>query len=391
VNAERLHAVAIELRDDLAATEVPALLQQLSTQLVALAANPADAAAAQNAASTREQLRERLTSSRVNQFSDSWRLALEELGIWDIVGDQLRNQLEDIFTRHEITPSTASTEVEGLNSRVQQLNNNTTELIRAFDSLGIGAEVLAQGDFEIGFLIPRAAVGNVLNQLGAEFEKLDKIIKPFEELAGEGTPDLEVRSISSSGFMVFLAAAPDLALTLSKIVESLLASYEKIRGIREKASALEKDDDVPPEVTEGLINHANERMDIDIEALTNEIVGQSVAKLPEGRPHELQIAVRHSLRQLATRIDEGYSIEVRAFVPPEGEEPVEGIGEDVIHAAREITERQPRMRAMNLTGRPILELEEGDDEEEDSPSSETGAEETPAEGEATSEPEVEEE
>ena len=211
-----------------------------------MAANPADVSAAQNAANTREQLRTQLTDSSVNQFSDSWRVAIEELGVWDILGDQLRNRIEAIFSRHEITPSTAASEIAEINAQVQQLNTNVTNLVAAFDSLGIGAEVLGQGDFEIGFLIPRAAVGNVLDKLGEEFEELDKIIKPFEELAGEGRPDIEVRTISSSAFMIFLAAAPGLALTLSKVVESLLSSYEKIRGIREKASRLEKDDDVPP-------------------------------------------------------------------------------------------------------------------------------------------------
>jgi len=127
-------------------------------------------------------------------------------------------------------------------------------------------------------------------------------------------------------------------------------------------------------------------MDLDIDALTNEIVGQSLAQLPEGREHELKIEVRHSLRQLATRIDEGYSIEVRAFVPPEGEEETAEsvLNDDEISAARQIAERQPRMRAMNLSGRPILELEEGNDEEvegakeprEDMPGAEEGSEAT---------------
>lgn len=361
VNAERLHAVAAELKADFDATTVPSLLEQLSTQLNAWASNPADAAAAQSVANLREQLRTQLTASRINQFSDAWRVALEELGVWNILGDQLRNRLEDIFSRHEITQSTAASEVTAISTELQRLNTNVANLVAAFNSLGIGAEVLAWGEFEIGFLIPRAAVGNVLDRLGEEFEEIDKIIKPFEELAGEGRPDIEVKAISSSGFMIFLAAAAGLALTMSKVVESLLSSYEKIRGIRDKAASLE-DEGVPAAAVEGLKVHANERMDLDIQALTNEVVGQSLAQLPEGRVNELKIEIRHSLRQLAKRIDEGYSIEVRAFVPPEGEEPAEGVSEDVLNAARAITERQPRMRAMNLTGRPILELEEGGDE-----------------------------
>ena len=83
-----------------------------------------------------------------------------------------------------------------------------------------------------------------------------------------------------------------------------------------------------------------------------------------GRPFEMKVEVKRSVKQLAKRIDEGYSIEVRAFVPPEeeDEEADETQPDEVVEIARQVTERQPRMRRMNLTGKPILELPEGDDE-----------------------------
>jgi hypothetical protein len=364
VNAERLHAIALELKDDFEATELPSLLAQLSSSLTALAQNPGDTGQQQQVATIRQQLTERLASSRTNDFPDSWRLALEELGVWDLHGDRLRDQIEKIFLRHEITPSTAASEVEEINTHLQSVMASIDNLVSAFDALEIGAEELAPGEFEVGFLIPRDAVGNEFERLGKEFEELDHILGPLMELTGEGRPGLKVRSISSSGFQVFLAAFPDLALTLSKAVESLLSSYEKIRSIRDKAASLE-DEGVPPEAIEGLVAHANERMTLDIDALTNELVGQATAQLPKGRPYELKVDVKRSLRRLATRIDEGYSVEVRAFVPPddEDEEALGGVSAGTVQAARAITERQPRMRRMNLTGRPILELPEGDEDE----------------------------
>jgi hypothetical protein len=315
-------------------------------------------------AALREQLRERLGKSRTNDFSDAWRLALEELELWDLTGNRLLERIEEIFRRHEITPSTAAEEIAAINAEVQGANAAVGRLASALDELRIGAEDLAPGEFEVGFLIPRDAVDNELEQLGAEFEKLDAILVPFMELTGEGRPDLQVRSISSSDFMVFLLAAPGLALTMAKVVESLLSSYEKIRGIREKATSLEEDG-VPEEITEELRTHANDRMSIDIDNLTNELVGQAREHLAqEGRPFEMKVEVKRSLTQLAKRIDEGYSIEVRAFVPSEeeDEEADEAQPDEVVEIARQITERQPRMRRMNLTGRPILELPEGDDD-----------------------------
>jgi hypothetical protein len=372
LNVERLHAIALELKADLEETQVLSVLEQLAAALQASVQQPAEPSHAQQVGTYRQSLNERLDASRTNDFSDSWRLSLEELGIWDLFGDRLRDQIEEIFRRNEITTSIAAAEIAAINLRLKEAAEAIEKLLVGLEGFNIGSEELALGDFEIGFLIPRGAVDNELKQLGEEFEELGEILGPFSELATGTRPDLEVRSIASSGFQIFLLAAPGLALTMAKVIESLLSSYERIRNIRAKATSLEEEDAVPEEVIAGLRKHANERIEIDIDALTNELVGQAVARLPEGRPFELQIAVKRSLRKLAKRIDEGYSIEVRAFVPPDDEDAeAPDVAEDVINVAKEITERQPRMRSMNLTGRPILELTEGDDgvdEEGDTPS-----------------------
>jgi hypothetical protein len=124
--------------------------------------------------------------------------------------------LEGIFRRNEITPNTAAAEIEEINSRIQSVSASIDSLNSALEALGIGAEDLAPGEFEVGFLIPREAVDNELEQLGKEFEELDAILGPFMELTGQGRPDIQVRSISGSGFQLFLAALPDRALTMSK-------------------------------------------------------------------------------------------------------------------------------------------------------------------------------
>ena len=366
MNAERLHAIARVLQEDFKKTDVATLMDQLMSFVTALSQNPSDANAAEQLGLTREQLREQLAASRTNEFPDSWRLALEELGIWDLTGDRLADRIESVFARHEMTLSTAQPELSELHADFQRVMTSTDNLVSALDALGIGAEDLAPGEFEVGFLIPREAVDNELEQLGKEFEKLDGLLLPFAELSGEGRPDLRVRSIASSEFQIFLMALPGLALTVSKVVESLLNSYERIRRIRDQVTTLEEQE-VPPEAIEPLKQHASERMEIDINALTNEVIGQATADLTPGRQHELQVEVRRSLTQLATRIDEGYSIEVRAFSPPEegdeDDEAFEDVPTESVRAARAITERQPRMRTMNLTGRPILELTEGDEDE----------------------------
>jgi hypothetical protein len=86
VNAERLHAIALAVREDLRETEVPGLLGQLVAALNASVQNPADPGQQQQVSSSREQLAERLTASRINEFSDAWWQALKELDIEDLLG-----------------------------------------------------------------------------------------------------------------------------------------------------------------------------------------------------------------------------------------------------------------------------------------------------------------
>jgi len=369
LNAERLNAIAAAIQDDLATTDVPTLLRQLASELNLAVEEPQVPSHAQAVAAYRGQLNSQLAASRTNEFSDAWRLTVEELGIADLLGNTLRDRIESIFLRNEITLPVAAAEIAEISARLDSTVALLEKVTQGLTGLGVGSEELAPGQFEIGFLIPRPAVDNELEQLGKEFVKLDQILGPFLELTGENRPDLELRSISSSGFQVFLDAYADLALTMSRVVESLLASYERIRGMRKTAEEMDAQG-TPPEVIDQYTAFANDRMALDIDALAGQLIDEAGDRVPEGRRAELRLDVRHSLRQLADRIDEEYSIEVRAFVLPaeaetEGTEALpEGVTDEQARAAIQITARQPRMRTMNLTGRRILELAAADEDRE---------------------------
>ena len=365
MNAGRIHAIALALRDDLAATDSPALVAQLVQSLRQQVQDPAQPDHQVQVSSFREQLGERLASAPSNGFSAAWRLTLEELGVADLFGENLRERIEEIFLRNEITPSAAADDLSAIAERLQSLSTGLDQLITGLEFFGIGAEELAPGEFEVGFLIPRAAVANELEKLGKEFVELDDVLGPFLELGTGTRPDLEGRTISSSAFQVYLAAASGLALVMSKVIESLLTSYEKILNIRETHKRL-KDDHVPDEAIEGILAHANERMEIDIAALTEELIAEfGQRRAADGRVNELRVDIKRSLRKVAKRIDEGYSIEVRSYPPPESIDLPEGAMSEAEEARRVIEERQPRMRAMNLTGTPILELPEGDENDDE--------------------------
>jgi hypothetical protein len=373
VNAERLHAIALAIRRDLEVTAEVSLVEELASALQHAQSEPAPSDAVVGVAQVRDQLEERLAAAPSNGFSPAWRQSLEELGVADLLGEVLREQIEEIFKRNEITLAAAAEPIGVIAERLNSLSSSLDSLISGLGFFRIGAEELRPGEFEVGFLIPRDAVSNDFEQLGKEFVVLDRdILGPIVELATGTREPVNVRMISSSGFQAFLEAGPQVAQLFSQILENLLSSYERIRRIRGRYSGLKDEDEVPAEVLGGLQEYAAGLMQVDITTLAQSVIDQYGDRLRgEGRVNEVHVGITRSLTKMANRIDEGYSIEVRAYELPEAAEEDEegalpaGATPETEEARRIIAERQPRLQAMNLTGSPILELPEGDPPAED--------------------------
>jgi hypothetical protein len=363
VNAERLHAIAKALKDELDATQAVPLTQQLLQGLQSIDQQPGQPAPQQSVSEARAQLEARLAEAASNHHSPAWRNAVEELGVADLLGDRLGEQIEGIFDRNEITPAAAASELEPIATSLTRLDNALDQLLQGFDFFGIPAEELEPGEFEIGFLIPREAVEDELGELGLEFINVKRILGPFQELATGTREDLEVRSISSSAFQVFLQSAPAVALMFATALERLISSYEKVMNIRVAYQTL-KESNVEQDALAAVEASAEKKIGEDI----NEMVEQTLAEaddLEPARCNELRKELTDSLNALANRIDRGYSMEVRAGPLPEpddGEE--EDESEDDKRLARiveQVLAKQERLKFTNTSGAPILQLPEPTD------------------------------
>jgi hypothetical protein len=370
VNVERFRAIAGSLREEIETTNYPALLEEVANGLQQAVKDPSQPSPQEQVSKARGRLETTLRGAPSNDFSPAWKESLKELGITDLVGDQLADRIEEIFTRNEITPSAAAEELSTIHERVQELIQALNQATAGLDFFEIGTEELEPGEFEIGFMIPRQAVDDDLGALGREFVRLKKIVLPLSELAGEGRPQIEVRSIASSEFEVFLHSTPAVALMFAKVLDLLLGSYQKILDIRLKHRELAEQDGVPDEVLEPLSQHASGKM----EETVNEIVEKAVADArldDEARRNELRTELRLELNALAERIDRGYNVEVRTGQlppPPEDDEEAEPLDMDpnVKSTAETVLGMQKQLSFMNVSGKPILRLEQPpDDESED--------------------------
>jgi hypothetical protein len=363
VNAERLHALARELFDELNDTQTPERLAELVEELRTQASQPGATGPEQEVSRLRGELRAALTDAASDDLSPAWRQALEETGIAELFGQALLAQIEDAFARNGLTPSMAADELEPLASRLQTLRNSLASLITAFDLLHIGAEELGPGEFEIGFLIPRDAVKSELASLGDEFVQLERrILRPFYELSIGSRPDVEVRAISSSGFQVFLNSPAATALCVATAIERIVSVLEKIMNIRKAYGDIKSSGVVPDEDLAPLETRASTIMSEQVIVISGDLVEEFGQHLDEHRRNELQRELEHALSAIANRLDRGYHIDVRTGALPEpaegDEEPESPVDPEVAAAAAAVGEKQRALRFMNLTGRPILALPE---------------------------------
>lgn len=365
MNAERLHAIARAISEDIATTELLPTLQALNNALSSFAQQPQDANAQQQVADSRARLNAVLTASSVNNFSPLWQQLVEELGIPDLLGARLLARIEELFLQHQVTPAVIHQDVNGWLVELTNLKERLDALLETFQELNIGDETLEPGQVEVGVLIPRGAVHSELAEFGKELLKIERMFGPFLELATGSRPPLELVTVSSSDFGVFCQMAPIAASLVALSVERILAAYSQILDIRLKRAEL-KELDVDDDVLAPLDKHANARMATANEQLSLEIVASSTVVPDEGRRHELTTSVRFSLNEMANRIDAGYNFEIRAALP-EGadDEEDESDGEDAPEAAviRGIIQRAPNLTFINSTGKPILSLEEAPDDD----------------------------
>lgn len=369
MNAERLHAVAAALRQEVTDTEYPSHLDQLATGLQGVVETPNQPGPQEQVSAARESLSDALIHAASNDFSPAWAETLKEMEVWNLRGDPLLEDVEMVLAENQITPSTAQTEIGQIRDRVNNFVAALDQLLSAFSFLDIGTEQLEPGEFEIGFLIPRVQVDDGLEKLGQEFMRLKKILAPFSELAGESRPEIKVRSISSSEFQVFLESTPGTALIIVGVLDRLLATYKSILDIRLKHKELAENPLLTEEQLKPLADAANAVMTKETRAIAEELIGQSKVAERE-RNNELLTEVQKQLDALADRIDRGYDVEVRAGAlpaPVDGEAEEDGLSEEERNVTEVIFEKQKDLEFMNVTGKPILHLvDEADGDEEGS-------------------------
>jgi len=223
-----------------------------------------------------------------------------------IFGTPLKQKIEATIAENQLTPVVAADQLETLRQRMEKFQSALTQANSAFGTFRISDETLKPGECEVGILIPRAAVDNRLIPFAEELTELSFILNTFSEVATSEPATLEIKTISSSGLVVYLLAIPPFAACLAKSVSYVVDLYKKLLEIRKIQLEIHKLG-LPDESAKGIEDYANSHMANGIEKVSVEIVNEFY-KGDSGRKHELTTAVRISLNRIANRIDNGYNI-----------------------------------------------------------------------------------
>lgn len=368
MNAERLHVVALSLQSELKENKTVQRLQSLVNACQQIG-NSSNAQTQQALVSARDNFYEAVTDTLSDAFTPAWRQILKEMGGEDLFGRNLKARVQRILAENQMTPLVAQKRLEEIYNDLHAFEESLTRLLAAFEHFHIGSEELAPGEAEIALLIPRVEVDDKLNEFREELDNLEFILNTFSEVATGHQEDLKIRTVSSSALMVFLAASPGFAAMMAKVIDFIVSQYKKILEIKKLQAEIERLE-LPDEISEKTKEHANTRMEAEIEKFTVEIMKEYTIK-DDGRKNELRTAVKISLDMIANRIDRGFNFEVRIEPPkaiakgePEGDGKVKKAVETIQAAAE-------NMQYMKLEGPPILALPEKTDE--DSGQSKAGA------------------
>lgn len=356
MNAERLHAIALALKKEIDSQNLIPCYQEMVNSLQRAVSQPQQPAH-QNAVSQQlSRVYAALEHAPSDLFSPVWRQTLDEIGGVELVGKPLAAHVRRIFERNQITPATALDELKQMFEALQKFKQAIDSTIQGLGALNIGAEELESGECEVGVLIPRAAIKNNLNALGEELKELNFIFGTFSELATGQRENYKVKSLSSTELMVFLAAIPPVAACIAHAAEKVANFYKTLLEIRKHKAEL-KALGLKETEMKGIADHANAFMQDKIEKLTVEIVDSYYKSKDQPRRNELRNSVTIALNRIATRIDQGFNIEVRVGpVPDEKDEGKKASAKDLQQYIAIIQGAREGLQFLKLKGDSILHL-----------------------------------
>lgn len=365
MNAEQLHAICIELNEEIDSNSLLKRLESLVNSLQNSINNPNEPTYQEEISNIRTKLYTSLEAIETSERPASKRQIIQEIGGSNLLGKALQDRIEESFTQLDVTPSLVHRDINELKGELKDFKDGIEELIAGFNRLDIGAEELDGFIAEVSVLIPRRDNSDDLESFSKDLGKINREFQHFNELVTGSAAPLKVRTISSSDFGVFLEVLPNTAQVIVSTIAILMLGYEKLLDIRKKRAELIEDEAPEPLIKE-MDQWAESLMDKEVEKITADLMEQfkDVGR-PDGRVNEVEGHVKLTVKKLAGRIDVGYHFSARIgkIEEPEQTEDAEDNEsaqeeyEEQMALLSSIKENSSQIEYHQLEGDPVLPLD----------------------------------
>jgi len=358
MNTEKLHHVLIAVREEIESTSLLTQMKSLLDHLQNVINQPQTPTHQQNLSDVLTALQDILQDSDYNNFSPGWKQIIYEIGGEGLLGIELGSRLTSIFNRNQITPSVALEEIKTIVDSINGFSTAVDETLSGFDKLKIGWDQLKEGECEIGYIIPRNFTENRLDSLNKEIHEFEFILNNISQILIGEKQKFEVKTISSSDFMIYIVGGIVIAEFLAKAVDRILSCYQRILDIRKLKNEL-NEKGIPQTSTRSIEKHANNLMEREIKKIAKETMRRSSEK-DINRKNELENGLTISLNKIANRMDRGFHIDIRVEPLPEPEEGEKRTKELIrkTEMIESIQESSKEMGFVKVEGKPILKLPE---------------------------------
>lgn len=292
------------------------------SSLSVVAANPAvqDATIAYKA--KLEELRQVLQTSEFNRVRPIEHAILQSINATEFVGDSLFERVKDVIADNHLMPNLAAQELTKLQVSIKAFYDNIKMIDSAFSNLKVEYDEMDEGEAEIGLLIPRMDGKSSLKDISKELNQWNHALSPIAELFDPTAPPLQIRTCSTTDWMIYLAATPPILLGMSaclKGVNAILKDVLEMRRLIEQLAGKKP----PQNIIEDLEKNNENKLNTDIRALAESLVDEHFKINETARAAELKNAISQSLKTIAHKVTVGAKIELRVL-PPAPPEPTTG-------------------------------------------------------------------
>ena len=358
MNVERLHRVIFDFQKDLQKTNTLGLLQALRDNLQNVVNQPNQPLYQTNLVTSIDELYTALTGAKYNYYTPMFKETIFEISKGINFGEDLKVQVEKIFSSNSITPAKALEDIDNLVSRISSIQVGIISTIEGLESLNIDKEELEPGECELGYTIPRKYIENKLVELKNEISELNFILNIVTEAVTGRTEEYKVKTISSSEFLLYVMIGLSVADTLSKATEKILNHYKQILEIKTLRNKL-SEKGVPSKETSPIEKYANGLMEAEIKKIAKDVIDEHYNG-EKTRRNEIENGLVIAFNKLANRIDNGFSIEIRVEPLPIAEAD-ENDDEYKSKSAiiKSIQNSAKNINYIEAEGKSILQLSEG--------------------------------